>query len=178
MAQPAYESLAVDNDIALRALTEHDAQTVYDLTTANQAYLAQYLPWADKVESVSDSASFIDSVQSERAKGQGYGFGIFASGTLIGHISLMHLSTGKTPEIGYWVAESASGQGITTKAAGVLTEFGFKELGLDKILIRAQEGNVASNKIAQTLGYSFDGEHIGTEGIPHNHWIKEKPGSA
>jgi len=71
-------------------------------------------------------------------------------------MSLMHLTDGGQPEIGYWVASEMAGQGIATKAAGALTAFGFEVLGLQRIIIKAQPDNLASNKVAQKLGYTLD----------------------
>lgn len=169
-----HEVIKVDEDLELRALSEADANRLFQLTDENRAYLAKYLPWVDKTTSTDDSLSFIKATKEKRTLGQEYGFGIIVNGEIMGHISLMHITDGQIPEIGYWIAESVSGRGTTKKAAKAVTEFGFNTLNLGKILIRAREDNVASNKIAESLGYAFDGLHDGDDGLPHNHWVKAK----
>lgn len=171
VSQPKYETLPIDDTIELHAVSKEKAQIMFDLTADNKPYLAKYLPWANETKSVDDSLAFIEATENKRVNGEEYGFGIVVSGQIMGHISIMHLKDGKTPEIGYWIAESASGSGITTKAAKAVTEFGLNTLGLDKILIRAVPENTGSNKIAQNLGYKLEGVELDEMGLPHNHWV-------
>lgn len=176
MARPAklpYAVIKIDDKLELRALTAEDADELFKLTTANKAYLAEYLPWVTKVNKVADSKRFITGNLTKRLKGERYGFGVFASGKLAGHISLMHVKDKQTPEIGYWLDQSLSGQGIMTKAAGAVTDFGLS-LGLEKILIKAEATNIGSNKIAEKLGYKFKGAYPNKEGALRNHWVKER----
>lgn len=169
-----HEYIRIDDILELRALADEDAQRMFDLTVVNRQYLAAYLPWAEKTESVNDSLSFIEKTKQERANGEGYGFGILVSGKVVGHISLMNLGDKGSPEIGYWIAESFSGNGITTKSAKAVSDFGLNGLGLERITIRARPSNAGSNKIAENLGYKFDGVHKDKEGTLHNRWIIEK----
>jgi len=172
--QPTYETLSIDDTLELRAVTREDAQTMFDLTVGNRQYLAKYLPWANETKSVNDSLAFIDATDNKRINGAEYGFGIVVSGQIVGHISLMHLKDDKMPEIGYWIAESASGGGITTKAAKTVTNFGLNTLGLNCILIRAVPENTGSNKIAESLGYKLEEIVFDEKGLAHNHWVIRK----
>ena len=172
--QPTYETLPIDDTLELRAVTREEAQTMFDLTENNRPYLAKYLPWANETKTVDDSLAFIEATESKRANGEEYGFGIVVDGQIVGHISIMHLKDGKMPEIGYWIAESASGSGITTKAAKAVTGFGLDMLGLDAILIRAVPENTGSNKIAEKLGYKLEGVELDEKGLPHNRWVMRK----
>lgn len=170
-----YEYIKVNDSLELRALSSDYAQKMFDLTISNRAYLAEFLPWADATKTVDDTRAFIEKTIAERTTGDGYGFGIIVSGQLVGHIGLHNISKGeKLPEIGYWIAESASGKGITTAAAKAMTEFGQNQLGLDKIILKARPDNKASNKIAENLGYKFDGVHADEQGTVHNLWVIEK----
>ncbi len=172
--QSTYQTLPIDDTLELRAVPRKEAQTMFDLTVDNRPYLARYLPWADETKTVDDSLAFIEATESKRANGEEYGFGIVLEGQIVGHISIMHLKDGKMPEIGYWIAEPVSGSGITTKAAKALTHFGLETLGLDTILIRAVPENIASNKIAENLGYKLEGVELDEKGLPHNHWVLRK----
>lgn len=165
--------IKINDGLELRALTLDDAEELFTLTTRNKDYLAEYLPWVDKVNQVADSKRFITGNLNKRLKGERYGFGVIVNGKLAGHISLMHVKDKQTPEIGYWITESAAGRGIMTRAAGALTDFGFR-LGLEKILIKADAKNIASNRIAEKLGYRLKGAYPNKEGELRNHWIKQR----
>jgi ribosomal-protein-serine acetyltransferase len=152
-----YESIFIDASLSLRQLQINEARELFDLTDHNREYLRKWLPWVDETKSPEDSEQFITDTLRKRQEGSEYGFGIVANGKVIGHISLMHLSDDEDPEIGYWIASDQSGKGITTRAAKALTDFGLQTLHLDKIVIKADTNNVASNKIAEKLGYTLEG---------------------
>lgn len=54
-------------------------------------------------------------------------------------------------EIGYWVRTSAEGRGVATAAARLLAGWGASE-GLASIVIRADPGNLASQRVAEKAG--------------------------
>ena len=168
---PLYESLMVSDNISLRALTPEDAQRLFDLTVQNRVYLAEFLPWANNVDTANDSLAFIEETASKRASGSEFGFGIIVDGQVAGHTSLMHLQDEKDPEIGYWIAKSYSGKGIVTKTTDALTEFGLHILKLDRIIIRARLNNTGSNSIPPKLGYTLEGTTDDEDGT-HNRWVK------
>lgn len=167
-----YEELPIDRHINLRAVREDEAGALFERTDDSREYLAEYLPWVHKTTSPADSLDFIRSIQQERAEGSQYGFGIYYDDRLVGHISLMHLSDGQKPEIGYWIDQNSSGRGITTKAAGRVTQFGFETLKLQEILVKAAVTNIASNKVAQKLGYELSGTEKSDNGTEINVWRK------
>ena len=151
-----HEVITIDESLCLRQLQPEEAHQIFALVDRNRDYLAKWLPWAEHTRSSADSEEFIHQMLSKRADGSEYGYGIVLNGKPVGHMSLMHLTDGGQPEIGYWVASEMAGQGIATKAAGALTAFGFEVLGLQRIIIKAQPDNLASNKVAQKLGYTLD----------------------
>lgn len=63
----------------------------------------------------------------------------------------------KSAEIGYWIGEPFWGNGITTKAVGLITEYGFQELKLIKIFAGIFEYNIASMIVLEKNGYKKEG---------------------
>lgn len=164
--------IKVDSEIELKALSDDDAPALYALTDGSREYLAKYLPWVDSTLSAEDSLEFIKDCAVKRDNNEQYAFGIFFNNNLVGHISLMKLKHSEDPpEIGYWISQEYSGKGITKRAAEALTNFGFNKLGLKRIVIRAVEDNIGSNKIAENLGYSIYDREV-KDGYPHNYWDK------
>lgn len=166
-----YETLPTDDKILLKAVKASEAGALFELVDFNRDYLAEYLPWA-RGNTREDSATFVQKVQSDRMEGAEYGFGIYYDGVLAGHISLMHLADGKTPEIGYWLTKKLSGKGITKRAAERLSRFGFETLGLKEIVIKAATTNIASNKIAENIGYQLYTTEKSDNGTKINVWRK------
>lgn len=151
-----YEQIWIDSSLHLKQLDPSDAAHMFSLVNKNRTYLGKWLSWVDETKSIQDMDEFIASMIEKRISGSEYGYGIVVDGVLVGHISLMHISDENEPEIGYWIAKSASGKGITTKAAKVLTDFGFSTLKLAKIIIKADPDNLPNNKVAEKLGYELE----------------------
>lgn len=152
-----YQSLPVNEHLVLRQVDESEVDSFFQLVDDNREYLAEYLPWVDKNKSTDDTHSFIKEVQYQRLEGSLYGFGIYSDDVLVGHISLMHVTDDSPPEIGYWISQDSSGRGIVTSAAKAVTDFGLGVLNLGEIVIKARTNNIASNKVAEKLGYEISG---------------------
>ena len=60
-------------------------------------------------------------------------------------------------EIGWWGRSSHKGQGLITEAVAAILEFGFVELGARRIFALPDEENVASWRICERVGMSFEG---------------------
>jgi RimJ/RimL family protein N-acetyltransferase len=60
-------------------------------------------------------------------------------------------------DTGYWVRKSAQGQGFATEAANALVRYAFGALGMRRIGLTHARGNEASRRIAEKLGFSFEG---------------------
>jgi len=76
-------------------------------------------------------------------------------GALLGAFSLMALDRAPGQgEIGYWVAAEARGRGVATRAVRLLTEWGHRELGLERIELMAHDDNLASRAVAERAGYA------------------------
>jgi len=60
-------------------------------------------------------------------------------------------------EIGYVLAPAARGRGVATRAVGLLTGWGFGELGLQRIELRIDARNAASERVAERAGYVREG---------------------
>lgn len=132
------------------------------------------MPFPAFTNTAQDSADFIASTAQKRIDGSEYGFGIILNDELVGHTSLMHINDDQDPEIGYWIASGASGKGIVTQTTNALTNYGFNELGLKKIIIKADPKNTGSNRIAEKLGYRMDRtEHDDRIGLS-NVWVLER----
>jgi RimJ/RimL family protein N-acetyltransferase len=60
-------------------------------------------------------------------------------------------------EVGYIVAPAARGRGIAARALRLLSRWGFDELGLARIELRAELENPASVRVAERCGYTREG---------------------
>jgi RimJ/RimL family protein N-acetyltransferase len=57
-------------------------------------------------------------------------------------------------EVGYWLAAPARGQGHATRAVRLISEWGFRVLGLERIELLAATGNPSSQAVAVRAGFA------------------------
>jgi len=62
-----------------------------------------------------------------------------------------------TAEIGYWLGERYWNRGIVTAAVEVITDYGFKGLGLTRIFTGIYQWNPASMRVLEKNGYQKEG---------------------
>ena len=80
------------------------------------------------------------------------------TGVLIGTCSLIGVSwEHKHAEIVYYLGKAFWGKGYMTEAAGRLIQFGFEELGMERISVGCFARNKASARIIEKLGFTFEG---------------------
>jgi RimJ/RimL family protein N-acetyltransferase len=64
---------------------------------------------------------------------------------------------GRQAEIGYVVGRAARGRGIATRTLRLLTDWGFGELGLERIELWIDVENTGSERVAERAGYVREG---------------------
>lgn len=145
--------------IRLRPWQADDAQALFEATRESIASVGPWLPWLHEGYTLEESAQWIADCQAGRERGDAYAFGIFdAQGRALGDVALNRIDPKRgSANLGYWVRQSDQGQGVATRAARALAEFGFEVLGLVRIEIVIAVDNVASRRTAERLGAFFDG---------------------
>ena len=85
-------------------------------------------------------------------------FGIEYNGEYVGNISVVPGQDvyRKSAEIGYFIGESYWNKGIVTTAVNLITEYGFKHLGIIRIHTGVFEYNTASMRVLEKCGYTKD----------------------
>jgi RimJ/RimL family protein N-acetyltransferase len=74
---------------------------------------------------------------------------------LLGSISLMRFSwKNARAEVGYWLGKDARGHGHVTRAVRLITDWGFRHLGLTRIDLMAATENPASQRVAERCGFT------------------------
>lgn len=60
-------------------------------------------------------------------------------------------------ELGYSLSEEFWGRGLMTEAAKRVIRYGFEYVGLDVMMIRTGEENIASQRIIEKCGFQYEG---------------------
>jgi len=84
-------------------------------------------------------------------------FVVDINGEVAGAIGFHHLVKGHKAEVGYWLARKYWNKGIMTDALKLLTDFGFRKLGLRRIYAHVFIHNRGSMRVLEKCGYKREG---------------------
>lgn len=145
----------------LRRFNRRDVDALTTSVRASLAELQVWLPWAHPGYDRDDAVAYVrDSVASWR-EGRAYDYAIRPLDRPdhhLGNISIWHVSRlGRSAEIGYWVRTDDTSQGVATEVTAALIRVGFERLGLHKVILRIAVGNLASERVADKLGFTREG---------------------
>jgi ribosomal-protein-serine acetyltransferase len=150
--------LHVNENVQLRLRDESHAKETYWLIKKNEEHLRPWMKWIDKVESLKDSISNIEMNIEEWDMKTDLHLGIFRDEVMVGMISLHDINyLDHKAYIGYWLDEDNEGRGIMTDSVRALIEYGYAELELNRIEIRAGVNNLRSRAIPERLGFRQEG---------------------
>jgi ribosomal-protein-serine acetyltransferase len=160
------------DDIPLEIRTERlliRAPRPGDGAAINAAIVESYAelrPWMifmqglDEPPPLSESEAFAQSSAVDFMERKNFVLLVFGrrDGKFIGSSGL-HIVDIDVPcfETGYWVRTACHGRGYSTEALRAVTEFGFEQLGAERIELRCDVNNAASNRTAVRAGYAFEG---------------------
>lgn len=95
-------------------------------------------------------------IECRTAFGQGkhYRFAIreLQSNALLGETMLFARGAPSTLEVGYWLDKQHCGKGYATEAAQPLLAMAFNTLSVGRVIMRCDQRNVASMRVAERLG--------------------------
>ncbi|MDX2004988.1 MAG: GNAT family protein [Meiothermus sp.] len=146
----------LDEHGELRLLLPQHAEALFDLTDRNRAHLRRWLPWVDGVLEPADTATFIQGRLDALARGTGFDLTIWQRGQIAGTVGLFDLN-GFKGEIGYWLGQGFEGQGLMSRSVSALLDYGFGELGLARVQIKAHTENLRSRAVPERLGFRLEG---------------------
>ena len=165
--------LTVNTDINLCLLHPLYAPRYLELVTANFEYLHEWLSWPPLNKTEEDFLQFIQDSLHKYANGTDIVCAIEYRGELVGNCGFQDINhTTKSATLGYWLAQNYQGKGIMTQSCQHLINYAFDELKLEKVELRAAEGNKPSRAVAQRLGMKLEGiisncEKVGDRILSH-----------
>jgi ribosomal-protein-serine acetyltransferase len=148
-----------DPRVFIRPFVSGDADEFATAARESAATMNPWMPWCSPTFTASDALGWFSTCDREREAGRAYDMGLFcaSTGLLLGGASINQLSEQhRYGNVGYWVRQSRQRQGYARQAIDLLTEFGFKQLGLYRLEIAVAAGNAASQAAAVASGATFE----------------------
>lgn len=138
-------------------LDEQDAPEVFAVVEAERAYLRPWLPWVDQTKDATAVAAYLRDARRRRESGEGFECGVRFEGRIVGVVGVHRVDLrNRSGEIGYWLARSAQGRDLMTRAVDAVAARAFA-FGLHRLEIRLWPGNAASRRVAERLGFVKEG---------------------
>jgi len=148
--------------LILRNVMPGDGVHTFEAKKESFAELNAWLPWAKELGTAEDSEIGVRKAHAEFILRQDIMIvglekktGRFVLGT---GLHRMDWERGYF-EIGYWVRSSEAGKGYATESTNALIRYAFNALGAKKIGICHADGNIASQRVIEKLGFIKTG-HI------------------
>ena len=135
----------------LRPWREGDADAVY--AACQDAEMQRWIPVIPRPYTRDHARTFVGG---EHGMGR-HQFAVEQEGAVVGAIGMGVDEKNKIGRIGYWCTKEARGRGITTRALRRLCRHAFGELELDRVELITDPENVASQRVAEKVGFQREG---------------------
>jgi ribosomal-protein-alanine N-acetyltransferase len=160
----------VGPQVVLRPFAPADVPAV--LRYASDPEVTRYLEW-EAYDDPGTAAAFIRSTLAAGSTWIARAITLRDSGEVIGGVDLRVVSVhDRCAELGYGLARAFWGHGYAVEAAGLLVEFGFRQLALDRVEARCAVENTRSIRILERLGMRCEGRlarYRWKRGAPHDY---------
>lgn len=150
----------------VRTWSADDAQSGFLIWSDPE--VMRYIGTGQPKTSVEEVQAWIDRMSAHHEL---HGFGFWAvvekrTGQLIGSCGMGYQRDGGLPlEFGYTLARSRWGQGYATEAAAACLRYAFDILRLPELLASVDSRNVASQRVLEKIGFTFQREEQLADGI-------------
>lgn len=150
--------------VVLRPLRRSDGEAWSALRSRNHAWLT---PWEATAPSPTSSppptfSGYVRALNTQARAGSALPFAILLDGELVGQLTVASITYGSlcSASIGYWLAESVAGRGVTPTAVALATDHCFATLGLHRVEINVRPENRPSLRVVAKLGFRDEGVRL------------------
>lgn len=165
----------------IRQATPDDAVELTDVLRFNRAFLAPWEPVrADSYFTVDGQRADLEWAAERRASDLAYPFVILDDdGSIAGRININNVvrGAGQFASLGYWVAESANGRGVGTRAVKEASDYAFDHLNLHRLEAGTLVHNLGSQRVLEKNGFCYYGTApalIRIAGVWQDHRLYQK----
>lgn len=140
-----------DGDLVLRPWSEDDIDAI--VAGCNDPEVAHWIPTIPHPYTEDDALAFIRG----EVGGEHDALAIELDGEVVGGIGMGANAHEYRARLGYWMAAHARGNGTCTRALRLLSRHALEELGLQRVELITDPDNVASQRVAEKVGFRREG---------------------
>lgn len=149
----------LSRDLCIRPFQRSDGPEFVAAALESLSTVGLWMTWCHEHFTLKDAEAWFDVCRRNLESDSAFDLGSFASDgrKLLGGIAINQLNRRQNfGNIGYWVRQSCQRQGVATRAAQAITEYGFGQLKLTRLEIVAPERNAPSRRVAEKVGAVFE----------------------
>ena len=147
-----------DGLVTLRPWIERDVPAI--VSACNDQDIAWWLDQVPQPYSEADGRTYVAMTRRGWKDGTHASFAVTdsATGEVLGSIGIhwLDLDNG-VAEVGYWIRGESRGRGIATRATRLASRWALTECGIRRLQLRADQRNVASQRVAEAAGFRREG---------------------
>lgn len=151
----------VGSRVIVRLWRDFDAEALFSAIDDARSHLKPWMDWVDRHQDVADTRDYITRTLLEFTRRETLVLGIFDRAdnqTVLGSTGYHNIDwIVPSFEIGYWIIPAAEGQGYVSEAVALLTDFALAAFSANRIAIQCDPQNARSRRVAERLGYKFEG---------------------
>lgn len=146
--------------LVFRPLMISDAARVKRAVASSLPELQPFMPWAHLPNTLAGQVARLKQVEHDNLTGREIQFGVHEEGDdelrmLMGLHARVPLNP-RGMEIGYWTVSQFAKRGLCTLGVQVLTVYAIDLLGCDRVQILTDDGNRASQRVAEKANYALE----------------------
>jgi RimJ/RimL family protein N-acetyltransferase len=148
-----------DESLEIRPLAVSEAPALFEAVKSSLADIGQWESWCVNTFALSDALTFLEGVEKNWASDSAYDCNVIErkTGLVVGSVSVNQMNRqNNLGNIGYWTRTSHVKRGIASFAVKAVSSFAFKDLGLTRLEIVAQDRNIGSQRVAEKAGARFE----------------------
>jgi RimJ/RimL family protein N-acetyltransferase len=147
-----------DGLVTLRPWTQGDSPAI--TAACREAEIARWLDQVPQPYRESDAREYVAGARRAWKSGTAATFAITGAdaGEVLGSIGIHWLEPGQSVgEVGYWVKRDARGRGVASRALRLVASWAIESCALQRLQLRADTRNVASQQVAEAVGFTREG---------------------
>ncbi len=156
--------------IRMRPLESGDIPHILELASAAEIAENTFVPHPYPPEA---AAEFVHKARERWRYDEGFTFAIIDkdANQFVGAMGIHPKGKHHTAEVGYWIGRPFWGRGLATAALRLIIQFGFEQLGLNRIQAGHFRHNAASGRVMQKANMRYEG--LQRQGMYHRDQYKD-----
>ena len=149
----------LSRDLCIRPYRKSDGPEFVAAALESVSTVGTWMGWCHARFTLGDAEAWFGACERNLESKSAYDLGAFSidGKKLLGGIAINQVNRRQNfGNIGYWVRQSCQRQGIATRAAQTIAEYGFGTLKLTRLEIVAPEQNIPSRRVAEKVGAVFE----------------------